>query len=111
MFNHPIGSNPTKKPMAKTPAATMEAEPDQMDGVDEQDADAIAQEHGPASEIHLQHEHEMGSHHVHSVHGDGHEHHSDHGSADKAHEHAKKLAGAGHAEHGEEGYEGEAGEY
>jgi hypothetical protein len=75
---------------------------------DEQDGSAIAEQHGPAVEINFQHEHEAGSHHVHSVHADGHEHNSDHESADAAHEHAKKLAGvSGHAEpdgDGEAGY-------
>lgn len=55
----------------------------------------VAQEHGPAMEVHVQHDHEGGMHHVHSMHPDGHEHHSDHASAEEAHEHGKKLAGAG----------------
>lgn len=59
----------------------------------EQDGDQVAQEHGPAQEVHVTHDHEAGAHHVHSIHPDGHEHHSDHGSVDEAHEHAKKVAG------------------
>ena len=67
----------------------------EVDGGEEQQApEEVVAEHGPAVEVHIQHEHEMGSHHVHSVHPDGHEHHSDHGSAGEAHEHAKKLASA-----------------
>ncbi|MDR5729432.1 MAG: hypothetical protein RB191_18620 [Terriglobia bacterium] len=76
----------------KSPADVLEppegAEP-------EQDGAEIAQQHGPAMEVNLQHDHEGGTHHVHSVHPDGHEHHSDHGSAEEAHEHGKKLAGVG----------------
>ena len=106
MFNHPIGSNkaPAKKP-AMAPMMGGGEDGQMAEGGEEQDGAAIAAEHGPAHEIHLQHEHGMGSHHVHSVHEDGHEHHSDHGSAGEAHEHAKKLAGAGE---GEEGFEGGA---
>lgn len=54
--------------------------------------EAVAQEHGPAHEVHMTHDHEGGQHHVHSMHPDGHEHHSDHGSAEEAHDHAKGLA-------------------
>jgi hypothetical protein len=64
----------------------------------EQDGEAIASEHGPAHEVHMQHDHEAGMHRVHSMHPDGHEHHSDHASVEDAHEHGKKLAGAGHEE-------------
>ena len=67
----------------------------------EQDGSAIAQEHGPAHEVHMMHDHEGGRHEVHSMHPDGHEHHSEHGSAEEAHEHGKKLAGAGMEEHQE----------
>lgn len=65
------------------------------EGGDEQDGSAVAQEHGPAQEVNVQHQHEAGQHHVHSMHPDGHEHHSDHASAEEAHEHGKKLAGGG----------------
>ena len=75
----------------------------------EQDGAQVAQEHGPAQEVHMMHNHEAGSHHVHSMHPDGHEHHSDHGSVEEAHEHGKKLAGAG-AEN-EDGMNEEAPEY
>jgi hypothetical protein len=73
------------------PLAQPQGEPDG----DEQDGAAIAQAHGPAHEVHLQHHEEMGQHHVHSMHPDGHEHHSDHPSKEHAHEHGKKLAGIG----------------
>jgi len=66
-----------------------------------EDGAEIAEEHGPAHEIHMTHDHEAGAHHVQSMHPDGHEHHSDHASVEEAHEHAKKLAGAGMEEHEE----------
>lgn len=102
-FNPPFGSGgkSVSKPMAKAP---MQA-PGIEGGGEEQDGGAIAQEHGPAVEVNISHEHEMGSHHVRSAHPDGHMHESDHGSAEEAHEHGKKLAGVGameekHAEPG-----------
>jgi hypothetical protein len=61
-------------------------------GETEDDPAQVAQEHGPAVEINIQHHHEAGQHHVHSVHPDGHEHHSEHGSAQEAHAHAAQLA-------------------
>jgi len=111
MFNYPIGKGgaPAKKPIAKAPMAV--AEPENEMGGEPEDGAALAEQHGPATEVHLQHEHEMGVHHVTSEHPDGHHHESDHESAAKAHEHAKKLAGAAAEEHGEpdgdEGWEAE----
>lgn len=103
-FNPPFGSGgkSVSKPMAKQPMQQgMEGE--------EQDGGAVAAEHGPATEVNITHEHEIGSHHVRSAHPDGHMHESDHGSAEEAHEHGKKLAGIGAAEsHGEpDGDEGD----
>jgi len=69
-----------------------------------EDGSQVAQEHGPAVEVNLMHNHEAGEHHVHSKHPDGHEHHSQHGSAAEAHDHAKQLAS------GNEGGEGMGGE-
>lgn len=66
----------------------------------EQDGKQVAMEHGPANEVHMQHDHAAGKHHVHSMHPDGHEHHSDHGSAEEAHEHGKDLASDGGGEMG-----------
>jgi len=89
----------TSKPQAApSPEGELGGEPE--DGAE------IAQQHGPAHEVHLQHNHEGGQHHVHSLHPDGHEHHSDHASAEEAHEHAKKLASSGGNEEPQE----EAGE-
>lgn len=68
------------------------------DGGDEEDGSQVAQEHGPAVEVNVMHNHEAGEHHVHSRHPDGHEHHSDHGSAEEAHDHAKQLATGGEDE-------------
>lgn len=100
-FNAPFGSGgkTVSKPMAKAPM--------QQDGMEmgEQDGSAVAQEHGPATEVNISHEHEMGSHHVRSSHPDGHMHESDHGSAEEAHEHGKKLAGVGMQEKPETGGE------
>lgn len=58
----------------------------------------VAQEHGPAVEVNVMHNHEAGEHHVQSKHPDGHEHHSDHASAGEAHDHAKGLAGGDESE-------------
>jgi len=101
-FNPPYGSGgkTVTKPMAKSPQQQMGAAVQEPDG-DEQDGSAVAAEHGPANMVAIEHEHEVGVHHVHSMHPDGHEHHSDHASAEEAHEHGKKLAGVGAQEHAE----------
>jgi hypothetical protein len=96
-FNWPMGSA-GKPPAKKPPMGKPPAEPEQEMGEGQQepeDGAEIAQMHGPAHDVHIQHEHEMGSHHVTSEHPDGHHHESDHESAEAAHEHGKKLAGAG----------------
>src|SRR5271170_1577245 len=78
----------------------------------QEDGSAVAEEHGPAHEVHMMHDHEGGMHSVHSMHPDGHEHHSEHGSAEEAHEHGKELAGGGEEEQEpEEGDGGEEAEY
>jgi len=75
---------------------------------DQEDGSQVAQEHGPATEVHVMHNHEAGEHHVQSMHPDGHQHESMHGSVDEAHEHGKKLAGGGmEQEMGGEGQEDE----
>jgi hypothetical protein len=92
----------TSKPMAKPMGGVAEAE---LPGDEEQDGTAIANEHGPATEVHMTHDEAIGSHHVHSAHPDGHMHESDHASKEEAHEHGKKLAGIGgegEGEHDEE---------
>jgi hypothetical protein len=54
----------------------------------------LAQQHGPAMETHITHDHVNNIHHLHTVHPDGHQHHSDHGSAEEAHMGAANAAGA-----------------
>lgn len=103
MFNYPIGGGgkpPAKKPMAKPMAGPATMEPE----MGAEDPAQVAAEHGPAQEVHVMHA--EGAHHVTSEHPDGHHHESDHGSVEEAHEHAKKLAGAG-AEEGAHESEGE----
>ena len=109
-FNYPVGSAgkppAKKKPMAKKPEPYSIQSPEQVAGSEPEDGAQLAEMHGPAVEVNIQHEHEMGAHHVTSHHPDGHMHESDHESAPAAHEHAKKLAGAaeggmGHEEENE----------
>lgn len=78
-------------PMAGAPAmGPGEAEPE--------DGAQIAEQHGPAMEVHHQDDEQMGVHHVTSEHPDGHHHESDHGSKEEAHEHGGKLKGIGKSE-------------
>jgi hypothetical protein len=71
------------------------------------DGSQVAEEHGPATEVHVMHNHEAGEHHVTSMHPDGHQHESMHGSVEEAHEHGKKMAGAGMQDSQEQGEEPE----
>jgi hypothetical protein len=57
-----------------------------------QDIHDVVKEHGPANEVHIMHDHESGTHHVESKHGDK-MHESDHDSVEEAHEHGKCAAG------------------
>jgi hypothetical protein len=50
--------------------------------------------HGPATHMFSEHDHEAGTHHVHTVHGEKH-HHSDHMSAGEAHQHMGQAMGEG----------------
>ena len=68
------------------------AQPTQGGEMGGEDGAQVAQQHGPAVEVNVMHNHEAGEHHVSSKHPDGHMHESMHGSAEEAHEHAKKLA-------------------
>lgn len=74
----------------------------------------VAAEHGPAHEVHIAHNHEMGQHHVTSMHPDGYQHDADHASAEDAHEHGKHAAGvvegAGDEPEPEDNYEEEEAE-
>ena len=89
---------------ATSPAKAEKADMGHLEPQDENElnGDQIAAEHGPAQHVDIDHEEEMGVHHVHSQHPDGHEHHSDHGSKEEAHKHAGELQGiGGEEEHGE----------
>lgn len=90
-------------PAGKEHVAADTESPDMFD--ETESPEAVAEQHGPAHEVHIQHDHEGGMHHVHSLHPDGHEHQSQHGSAEEAHEHGKKLAApGGEGRDSEEGY-------
>lgn len=82
----------------KSPEEVLAPPSDHEDSQGVEEPEGVAAEHGPASEVHITHDHEAGVHSVHSVHPDGHEHHSEHGSAEEAHHHAHKLAGGEHEE-------------
>ena len=108
------GQKFTNRPPMRQHEKSLMAKKSQSGGVDplaqpteggEEDGSQVAQEHGPANEVHVMHNHEMGEHHVQSMHPDGHTHESMHGSAEEAHEHGKKLAGGGMQEHEPDGDE------
>lgn len=93
-----------KMDMGKTdPLATPNEGEESPEDMGMEDPSQVASEHGPATEVHMMHDHEAGSHQVHSTHPDGHTHMSEHGSAEEAHEHGKKLAGGGGDDEGGEG--------
>lgn len=86
---------------AHQPSQPVQTEPGAEGGEeDSENPGQVAAEHGPAVEINIQHHHDAGQHHVHSVHPDGHEHHSEHASAQEAHAHAAQLASEGNAPEG-----------
>ena len=51
----------------------------------------VVQSHGPATAVEYTHDHEAGTHHVHSTHADGHEHHSDYDNPALAYEAGGEL--------------------
>ena len=55
---------------------------------------SVVKEHGPASKIFTEHDHDAGAHHVHSVHGEKH-HHTDHDSTEAAMQHLGHAIGHG----------------
>jgi len=57
----------------------------------------VVGEHGPATHTFSEHDHEAGSHHTHTVHGEKH-HHMDHDSAEAAHTHLAHSLGGGEEE-------------
>ena len=58
-----------------------------------EDPHGVVQQHGPAVEVNVMHDHQGGKHSVHSMHQDGHEHESEHGSAKEAGQHGMCLGG------------------
>jgi hypothetical protein len=82
-----------KSPKPQSNPAPEEGQDDEMG--DPQDGTAMAQEHGPAMQVAIDHDHENNMHHVHVLHQDGHEHETEHGSAGEAHKFAADCAGGG----------------
>ncbi len=83
----------------KAPAAKPQTSPDPEDGQQEdgaegaQDGTAMLQEHGPAMQVAIDHDHENNMHRVHVLHQDGTEHETEHGSPAEAHRFAADCAG------------------
>ena len=75
-------------------AETPEFEKGEQEGMNEA-PEQVAKEHGPATTVHIAHDHKNKKHHVVSTHKDGHVHSSDHGSANEAHDHAAALSAGG----------------
>lgn len=63
-----------------------------MEGGD--DGKAMAEQHGPAQKVTIQHDEATGAHHVQVDHPDGHSHMSQHGDAASAHSFGADCAGA-----------------
>lgn len=94
--NHDTMKQADARQMAKAPAQVAEhGEPDGDEGMqsEEPDMHQIVDEHGPAQEVHVTHDHAGARHHVMSMHGDGHQHESEHASAGEAHDAGKCLSG------------------
>lgn len=70
------------------------AEPDGDEGGMQPEPHGVVDQHGPAVEVNVVHDHAGGQHGVKSRHQDGHEHISQHGSAAEAHDAGKCLGGA-----------------
>lgn len=95
--NHSSYKSAESKLQSKGPTGSPSVRPG--DGDDEEmggesDGAAMAQQHGPAVQIDIQHNHEQGQHSVHVSHPDGHSHESQHGSAAEAHKYAGDCAGS-----------------
>ena len=70
----------------------------------------VMAEHGPAHTVHMTHDDDRQSSHVHSIHADGHEHHADHqgeGHRMHAHQHADHASGVPIKEDGAKEHEPE----
>jgi hypothetical protein len=70
-----------------------EGQPEDESWGDEGEGSQMAQEHGPAVETHVMHDHENNRHMTMVKHPDGHEHQMEHGSAQEAHKYAADCAG------------------
>jgi hypothetical protein len=90
-----------KPPMAPPVAGAAGPEPPK-------DPHAVVSEHGPASSVHITHDHAAKKHHVTSTHADGHVHNSDHASAQEANEAGSQLGGVEKPEAGPQEAEGGA---
>lgn len=96
--NHSSFKSAEAKLKSKGPSATPQGGADMQGGQDEgdmqggQDGKAMAQQHGPALQLSIDH---TSGHKVHAMHQDGHEHESEHGSAAEAHQFAGDCAGGG----------------
>jgi len=85
-MSKPFGQEKEKNPMLDAAKEGQEHEG--------QSPEEVVAEHGPATTVHIRHDHEGNKHHVTSTHADGHVHESDHATAKEAHEAGGKLAGA-----------------
>ena len=66
-----------------------------QDSMDSPDGAAMAQEHGPAHKVVVQHDEGSNTHMVQADHPDGHAHMTQHGSKEAAHKFAGDCAGCG----------------
>lgn len=87
--NHSSYKSAEAKLQSEGPSATPQADGDSME--QGSDGASMAQQHGPAVQISIDH---ANGHSVHAMHQDGHEHESRHGSAGEAHKYAADCAGA-----------------
>jgi len=94
---HQMGVNSAAMPEEQEEALEEQVHPGIHDEIQQ-----VAAEHGPAHEIHMQHDHEGGVHHVTTHHPDGYVHEADHPSAEHAHTHAAHAAGLAPPEEPEE---------
>ena len=76
-----------------------QTEKPEQEGMNES-PEQVAQEHGPATTVHVAHDHKAGKHHVTSTHPDGHVHTSDHATAEEAHHAAGALSNGDQASAG-----------
>lgn len=93
--NHSSFKSAEAKLKSKGPSANpADEEMDPTAGGDS-DGKAMAEQHGPAVQIDIQHDHEQGQHHVAVTHKNGTQHEKDFGSAAEAHGYAADCAGGG----------------